>query len=397
MPVQASAISQDDIIYILEAESLGGYSEITDRDGEFSTMNKWLFSPTLRMSDSLHWINVYNGSYNRSAQVVAVEEGGRETQTTQAHHLSSAFKYDVNETWTLRPILFADWIFVNETEDEDFGDGLYDYRDLGAGLESQWTTLKTDTQENDVRLGFRYIDREYPNYRSLLSLFNPNGAVETNEKDLQGYKTNLGYRSRSRDDWSWGVEGIFFYKDYTDKKTIDRNGILQAGDTREDFVEYLNVFASHPVNEDWTFGIDGQFAHSDSNLDFYDTHNTATLVDDNFVKDYFDYFSFLVRPSFTYNKLWDKDRNFSFTVDYSFYALHYPGRKAQNQAGAYQADDQQDYQHTVSGRVSVPINKYFSWVTYGSYTTAESNQEFESFYLYEYDLWTAVTGISFKY
>ena len=394
--VSALAAEQSPLITVLEAEILGGYSQIEGRNGEFSSIDSWLFSPTLKLNDSLYWINLYNGSYNRSAQVVAQEEGGRQTDTTQTHHLSTALKYDVNDTWSLRPLFFTDWIFVNETEDEDFGEGLYDYRDIGGGIESAWVTLKTKEKEDTVRLGFRYLDRTYPNYHSLLSSFNPNGSVETDEKDLNGYKVNLGYDGRSQQGWSWGLEGIFFYKDYTDKKTINSNGI-RLSDTREDFVEYLNVTASHPVGPDWTFSLDGQMTFNQSNLDFYDTHNTLALGDDNFLKDYFDYFSFLARPALTYRRAWGQDRTFIFTADYTFYALHYPGRKTQNVSGVYQAEDEQDYQHTFSAKVNVPITANISWVAYGNYTLADSNQKFEAFYLYDYNLWTAVTGFSIKY
>ena len=392
----AHAEEKSPFITVLEGEFLGGYSQIEGRDGEFSSIDSWLFSPTIRLNDSLYWINVYNGSYNRSAQVVAQEEGGRRTDTTQTHDLSTALKYNVNETWSLRPLFFADWVFVNETEDESFGEGLYDYRDIGGGLESAWVMQKTQEKEDTLTLGFRYLDRTYPNYQSLLSLFNPNGSIETNEKDLDGYKVNLGYDSRSKDAWSWGAEGIFFYKEYTDKKTINSNGI-RLSNTREDFVEYLNLFVSHPLNAEWTFALDGQMVFNQSNLDFYDTHNTLALADDNFLKNYFDYFSFLARPSLVYRRAWEGDRQFVFAADYTFYALHYPGRKVQNVSGVYQADDQQDYAHTFSAKVNVPITKNVSWVVYGNYSIADSNQKFESFYLYEYNLWTAVTGISVKY
>lgn len=395
----SQAFAQDDSrwINVLEGEALIGYSEISGRDGTFSSIDSWLVSPTLKIDDQSYWINLYNGTFNRSAQVVSTEEGGRQSETTQSHSLSTSYKREVREGWSLRPLVFADWVFVNETEDEDFGDGLYDYQQVGAGIESVWDTLKTEDRQNEVKFGFRYLNRQYPNYHSLLALFNPNGAVEDDEKDLNGYKFNLGHKSRSKTGWSSGIEGILFFKDYTDKKTINFNGSL-TGEGREDWVEQINGFVSHPINENWTFALDGQAAFNQSNLDFYDTHNTILPADDNFLKNYFDYFSFLVKPSFTYTHPWGNDgRNLTWTTDYSFYALHYEGRKAQNTAGTYGTEDEQDYVHSVSSKLSVPITKNLSWVAYGSYVSAESNQEYEAFYLYDYDLWTAVTGVSIKY
>lgn len=393
---EAWSAGKDPFFYVLEGEFLGGYSQIEGHDGTGSSLDNWLFAPTWKVNDNTYWINVYNGFYNHSAQVVAQEEGGRSAQTTQGHSLATSFKYEVNDTWSLRPLFFADWIFVNETKDESFGEGLYDYRDIGAGLESTWLLQRTETRMDDVRLGFRFLDREYPNYQSLLSLFNPNGSVETDEKDLNGYKVNLSRNVVSKDDWSWALEGIFFYKDYTDKKTINSNGI-RTGDGREDTVEYLNAFISHPLCPAWTFRLDAQAAFNQSNLDFYDTHNSATFADDDFIRNYYDYTSLTLKPSFTYVRSLGEQGNFIFTADYAFNALLYSGRRAQNTAGVYSSDDEEDYTHTFSAKTSYPVTKNVSWVVYGSYTIADSNQDFESFYLYNYNLWTAVTGISLKF
>ncbi len=392
----ARADSKDPFIYVLEGEALGGYSKTSGRNGIFATVDNWLFSPTVRLSDNLHWINIYNGSYDRETQVISQEEGGAPANTTQEHNLTSSLKYDVNDSWSLRPLFFVDWVFVNETKDEKFGKGLYDYRDIGGGIESQWITLKTKDRQDDVRLGFRYLNREYPNYLSLLSLYDPNGSAETHEKDLNGYKFNLSHDTRVKQGWSWGAEGIFFYKDYTDKKTINFNGI-RTNDNRQDFVEYLNIYASRPLNEEWTFRLNSQFAINESNLDFYDTHNTPTFADDNFIKNYYDYFSFLAQPVLTYTKNIEKDKDLLVTASYAFYAVHYPGRKIQDISGNYLTPDEQDYTHTFTAKASYPLTKNISWVLSGTYTLSDSNQKFESFYLYNYELWTAVTGISFKF
>lgn len=395
-PAARAATQNEPFYYVIEAEALGGYSEIPGHQGTASSIDDWLVSPTVKFNEDLFWINIYNGSFNRSAQVVAQDEGGRLTDTTQTHSLSSALKWNVTPSWSLRPLAFADWVFINETEDEDFGEGLYDYRELGGGIESSWTILDAEDAKSEVRAGFRFLNRQYPNYQSLLSLFDPNGSLETNEKDLDGYKWNLAYDSRVKDGWSWGAEGIFFYKDYTDKRTIDLNGIRSATDTRRDTVEYANVYISRPLSKVWLFRVDGQATANQSNLDFYDTHNTLTLSDDDFIKDYFEYFSFMAKPSLTYVQSLGEDKNLIVSADYSFYALLYPDRKTQDVSGVYQAEEERDYRHTLSARTSFPITKNWSWVVFGSYVFADSNQDFETYYLYNYDLWTAVTGISFK-
>ncbi len=388
-----------DWYYFLEAEVLGGYSEIKGRDGIGSTTDRWSVSPNYKASDSLYWLNVYNGTYDRSSQVVVQEDGGRRTETTQSHSISTAFKYYINPNWSLRPHAFADWVFVNETEDEDFGDGLYDYEDYGGGLESAWSLDQSADSFREVRAGFRIFDRQYPNYQSLISQVTlaGNSPTEINEKDFVGYKFNVDYEKQERQAWSYGAGWILVYKDFSDKRTIDSNGIRSASDTREDFLEYINVYAAHPINDAFRFRVNGQFALNISNLDFYDTHNTVTLTDDDFVKEYFDYYSFTINPTLTYRNELQENKFLELTVGYSFNILHYLERKAQNVAGVYGSEDQEDTTHTLSLRGSYTLTPNINWVTTGSYTFADSNQEFENFYLYNYDLWSVLTGISFKY
>lgn len=396
---RALALEKDSFFYLLDGQFLGGYSKISGKQGQASTADQWSLSPNLQLIKGvLYWINVYNGSYNRTSQVTSQEEGGQQTQSTQSHNLTTAFKYHINKNWSVRPLFFAGWNYVNETKDESFGNGLYDYRDIGGGLESTWLLHASKSSSDQIVAAFRYFDRHYPNYSSLLSLFDPRSQVaEEHEKDFTGYKHSLSYDNINSTEWSWGAEGILLYKDFDDKRTIDLNGIRSVDETRQDTLSNLNLYVSHPISPQWRWRLYGQFALNLGNLDFYDTHNTTSLTDDTFVADYFDYYSLMMKPSLVYQKEIIKDKNLVVSGAYSFTAVHYPGRKVQNTSGIYQSDEEQDYSHTFSSQLNYPLTKYVSWVTVGSYTIADSNQEYEAFYLYSYDSWTAVTGFSFKY
>ncbi len=383
-------------MYLMDAELLGGYSKIPGKDGITSTSDRWSISPNYKFNDKILWINLYAGTFERIMQVVAQEEGGRLSSDTFSESFYSAFKIELNERWSIRPLFFADWVFVDETKDESLGNGLYDYRDIGGGLESTWVTLQEKDLKHEFRLGYRFFKREYPNFRSLLSLFDPNGSTEVNEKDFYGHKLSVGFESQSRDQWSWAVEAATLYKDFTDKLTINSSGI-RTSDLRQDWLEVVSANASHPLNENFRVKLDTQFSFNLSNLDFYDTHNTLTLADDNFIKNYFDYILFSVGPTLIYRKEIEKNEALVLSVGYRFQVQHYPGRKAQDAAGLYQSNDQEDLNHVFQGRLSVPINKNFSWVTSYAYTLARSNQKFENFYLYSYDNWNVLSGVSFNY
>lgn len=383
--------------YFLEGDLLGGYSKIQGREGLFAASGRWLASPVVRLWDRFHWINLYTGSYDRSSQVVAQEEGGRQSEETLTHGLNSAFRWEFAEGWAVRPLVFADWVYVKETDDEDLGDGLYDYRDLGGGLELTRTLAKTETSRLEARTGGRIFEREYENYLSLVSLFDPNGSPEVHEKDFTGYKWNIALQSDRKEGWSAGAEYILLYKDFTDKRTINSNGIRSTDETREDFVHYLMLNASHPLPAGFRLRLDVQLSHNDSNLDFYDTRNTAGLGDDTFVPGYFDYLSVTAGPSIGYRRQIGEERFFEASVGYAYTNLSYSDRKAQDAAGVYGTDEEEDEKHVFSARTSVPLTRHLAWISSVSYTIADSNQKFENFYLYNYESWTALSGLSFRY
>ncbi len=393
------ALEKDAFFYLLDGQFLGGYSKVNGKSGDLSTSDSWDISPNVKIiKDVLYWINVYSGSYDRTSQVTSQEEGGLRTESTQSHNLTTALKYYINKNWYLRPTFFTDWSFVNETKDESFGNGLYDYRDIGGGIESTWILEASKAVSRQVIAGFRYYDRHYPNYVSLLSQFDPRAQVtEEHEKDFAGYESTLSYDSKDFTGWSWGAEGILLYKDFSDKRTIDENGIRAADSYRQDYLTNINLYVGHPITDTVQWRLDGQFAVNTSNLDFYDTHNTTSLTDDTFVRSYYDYFSFNVKPSLIYQKEIAKGKTILASVSYSFLAQHYPGRKTQDPAGIYQDQKEQDYTHTFSAEFRYPLTQYVSWVTVGNYTIADSNQKYEAFYLYSYDEWNVLTGFSFKY
>jgi len=78
-------------------------------------------------------------------------------------------------------------------------------------------------------------------------------VTQTHEKDFDGYKVNLSYDAQNYHDLSFGVEGILLYKDFSDSHTINSNGILSTDSYRQDYLSYLNLYATHPINDwlDW--------------------------------------------------------------------------------------------------------------------------------------------------
>ncbi len=395
--VAAENAPESPYVFLLDAESLAGYSEVGGAsDGDFSTQNRWLTSLGIKSDPSMLWIGAYNGSYDRTNLFIAQEEGARQSTKLMTNNFSLALKKNFSETFVVRPVFFYNVVWVEETADETLGDGLYDYEDLGGGFENAHT-FDAEQKAKTLTYGFQAFQRSYPNFTSLLSAFDPNLSVETDEKDFVGYKGTAGWEAPVFGDVRGALGYTLLYKDYTDKLTINRNGIRQ-GDSRADIYQEVTGSLFQKLRDWITVGVSSGVSHNDSNLDFYDTRNTAGLADDRFFEDYYDYFSFDVAPTVIFFRKMDSEGklNAQLQLTYTFEGLYYPDRFALSPTGAITDEEQTDYSHVLAARLSIPVSSQLSWVTAGQYKVQDSNQEFEQFYLYNYEVWSLTSGVSFK-
>ena len=399
LAVSAAETQQDNpYIFLLDAESLAGYSKVAgDADGDFSTTNRWLTSLGYKADPSTVLIGAYNGSYDRSQLFIRQEEGDRQSNKLMTNNASFAIKKNFTDSFVFRPVIFYNVIFVEETNDEDLGNGLYDYQDFGGGFKNTHT-FGEGKEKQQFSYGFTAFERHYPNFESLLSAFDPNASLEKDEKDFVGYKGDVGWEMPLWMDIRGSLGYTLLYKDYTDKLTINQNGI-RTGDQREDFY-HEGTASLFKMIERWVgVGVISTLSWNDSNLDLYDTRSSASLADDRFFEDYYDYFAYTVSPSVRFYHDMDAEgkRRAELALTYTYEGLFYPDREALDETGNLIGDDQEDDAHIVGGRLTVPLTEQFSWVSVVQYKSQDSNQKFEQFYRYNYEIWSATTGISYQY
>jgi hypothetical protein len=82
---------------------------------------------------------------------------------------------------------------------------------------------------------------------------------------------------------------------------------------------------------------------------------------------------------------------------YSLDTLLYMERNALNLQGNQKEQEQRDVGHSFSAQLSYPLRTAVFWVARAQYKWQDSNQKFEDFYQYNYDLWSVTSGVSFEY
>ena len=388
-------IGNAELIALLKLEVLGGFSGLTDRKGVGGGVASLDFSPTLKFDENNYLIPLYSGSIKRQVRVIPEEEGGELTVMDQDHNVYLAYKHLFDERVSTRIAGFGTWSLNKETRDENWGNGLYDYRDFGGNINFQFKTGKADSSPGVLSSTTEYYLRRYPNFQSLISM-TISDAPEKDEKDYYGMRQLVDYQWRASPKFLYNLGYTFLYKHYTDKLIVDSNGIL-TNKKRLDYLHNFNAGLLYSPVKKWQFNLAVSGFWNLSNQNRYDNAGIPGAAG-TYTPRYFNYALVELRPSIIFlYPLAERDRDFVLEGAYEFLLTAYTDRKAQTRTGAYTTDTQTDYVHSLLLKAIYPINRQFSLVGLGEYTISNSNMEYERFYLYNYHSYAVWSGISFRY
>ena len=387
----------DTIIPIIDLEAYGTYSQPNSGGEVWGAIVSGSMAPVIKCSDELYIIPLYDGYFKRQKFFAHVEEGARAYDEIQHHDLSLSVKQTIAGKVTVRPSVFCGWDLNSETEDEDWGEGLYDYRELGSGLDLDYTLYKAPDGQVILTGGCEWYNRHYPNYNTLISLATVT-APEEDEKDFNAVEVSTGWKYSDLENLSVDLEYTLLMKFFTDKKIIDADGVLED-EERNEFRNSVNLDASYAPSpgRGFLYSLSSGISHNTSNQNFYDSRSTAVLTDDVFTSDYFDYFSFEVNPSVSYIFKSGEKTVVIVSGGYDLLIRQYTGRKAQLMGGVYSDADQRDYNHLLEAKAEIPIDEHISWISSYDYTISDSNTDYEEFYDYNYTMHRVLTGISLTY
>ncbi len=398
LTTRSSFAAEKKIIPTGRFQALGAYSDTNKGSGLWGYNFSGSYAPAVKLNDTQYLIPLYSGIYERMRQYVTQEEGGRMYNTWQLHNASVALRTRHSKEWISRFAGITTWNLLKETQDEEFGKGLYDYRDFGFSFDLRQSLPITESQQHGYAWGFQYFRRTYPNYKSLISLA-VTTPPETDEKDFDGIKLSWGFDEISKKGLSWDIRPSLLLKFFTDKKLVNDDGTLDADDKRRDYVLANDLDFDVPIlgSDRWVLSADSNLTYNHSNLDYYDSRGTLILNDDVFTKNYYTYLSVSTYPYITYYHPIGKDKKFALRGGYSFLYRHYPRRKVREENEAYTDSKEHDMEHAVHVSGSYPITKELSWVTYFDYTWARSNQKYEQYYWYTYNVYQVQSGISIEF
>lgn len=348
-----------------------------------------LVTPVVKFSDRWSLFPTYHGFYLGNQQIQSFAGGGTlfQDSTGQSVLLKSVTTLG---SWKIKPSVGVGFEWLKETEDEDWGEGLFDYRRFSGGLESEY-------QPSDRwggRLAYDYYKMEFPNYTSLESAQDETNTRELageNVLDSQNHMGTVGlwtvFPGGVRADAGATLTGRL----YDDQPVVNSQGQLEPTDRQDTLLSTQLGLARgfHSLfDSKLRFSLDGQWNRQSSNQNHYDAKNENNLFQEN----YYSYKEWMWIPAVS---VVSAGGAWITRLSASFERRDYDDRKEQDVNG----NDQSDllWVKTTIGRFSLTrqVTERASWVAQASVGRSRSNTDYEDVFQYTYRM--ASWGLGFNY
>ncbi|HNW44134.1 MAG TPA: hypothetical protein PKI19_06495, partial [Elusimicrobiales bacterium] len=157
------AYSQLKITPVASVSALGGKYYLDSDAASFNGRFDAFVSPAMKFGENHDLIPVYSGNYSGTQDIQELAGGGVLTRQRQSHTFSVRYVY-TSEFDKYKPRFSYTKALIQETNDEKWGDGLFDYGTLAFGFEAEF-----ERPEGTLVESYDYYSVKYPNYSTLLS------------------------------------------------------------------------------------------------------------------------------------------------------------------------------------------------------------------------------------
>jgi len=385
--------SQIKITPVASVSALGGKYFLDSDAASFSGRFDAFVSPVIKFGENKTLIPVYSGNYSGTQDIQELAGGGVLTRQRQAHSFSARYVY-TNEFDKYKPRISYSKALINETRDEKWGDGLFDYATLSLGIEAE-----QERPNGTLTESYDFYSVTYPNYSTLLS---QSQSVFNDTDTFNQLSTNAGENPMDNTSHRVGMNYTWFpgslvmqagldmtLRSYGEQAIVARPVAGQAffkSDKRADLVKNLSFRVTRALKPLQLSGA-AHVSWLSSNQNSYDSTRTK------YIPDYNSYVEIGIAPALSF--ILKDGMQFSFALDWR--RLSYLGRLQQDAAGNYGSSkiSQNVWLNSLSARYPV-YNKFFARAVY-NYQVSSSNMRYETNYRYNYRASTYLLGLEWEF
>ena len=348
------------------------------------------FTPAIKFSETTALLPTYAAAYQGTKSATELAGGAQLFQDSQSHLLNLKGIYQ-HEHWKLKPSLSYRWEFLRETSQEQWGQGIFDYRKPAAGLEVEYAF----PARAKISAAFDYYEIDFPNYSSLESQVSGSLGRE------QAQRYTLNTRNYS---WTLGgdfplpfeggsarLAGNITERGYPEQHLVAGTGTL-IPDLRGDEISsiagtfYYGRALSPKVAGLFSCALAYTLDHSNQN------HYDAEL--NTFNQGYYSYDEYSIEPRVA---LVIGARRVEYSLAYLRIERNYLERLAQDPTGSYLNDTTRLTQDTILFDLAIPLAHGFKFLAHADLTNSGSNMRYEKIFRYNYTLSSHLLGFSYSY
>ncbi len=366
----------------------GGKYYLDDKASSMDINADVVLSPVLNFSETSSLYPTYIGYYKGVQDLQELAGGDVLVRERMGHSFSLKYVY-LKDFNYIKPRVSYSLNYINETKDESWGKGLFDYKSFSAGIEFEQERPNATYKEF-----FDFFEVSYPNYASLLSeaqtVIDTTTYSELSQnagKDVLNSRNFRGGFSYTifPQDLNFTSMLAFTYRNYYDQSIVNEVGGFKS-EKRKDLLTELG-FTVEKIDKKVYFSIGFDLNWLKSNQNSYDASRTK------YIDDYYSYLSFVINPKIQINL----KKKGSFSYSFAYNRLNYLGRLAQNVDGDYLSSKiyQNFYINTFSAKYEVKKNLFIKG-SY-SYQVVDSNMKWEAGYRYNYKSSNFILGLGWEF
>lgn len=392
LPVTAFCrlLSEVNITPVANVSLLGGQYFLEGEKDSFAGNADIFFSPVINFTGDTALLPIYQGLYSGTKDVRELVGGGTMTREVLDNSLTLKLTHKFSDTFKGKIKAGYKIEYLQETKDEDLGDGLFDYNRVMAGIETE------KKYENlNLRAGYDFYTMSYPNYSSLVSqsagIIDAQTFTEISNnagEDVLDYSTHELFVEtlHSFNETTTGkISYDIAYKNFKDQTIVKSDGSFSS-DKRNDLVHLLTFGVAKNLPK-IAVALYNSVQYYGSNQNSYDANRTI------YNANYYDFIQDNVTPSITV--MLKKDIKLSLWWDIAY--RKYIERPVQDEDGNYKTSEITQTTNTTGITLIIPVYKSLSVKTAGSYRDSSSNNRYEANYRYNYNTSNYFTGLNWEY
>ncbi|MHB2025853.1 MAG: hypothetical protein ACYCPQ_04345 [Elusimicrobiota bacterium] len=397
-PVEEKPQEGVEISPIYDFSILGGQNFYTGQTGSLSLDADGLIAPAIKFNDNWSLLPSLSTVYNGTRQVIDIVGGGTlfQSQWDNQAELKAVYQPD-GSNWRFKPYTSFKYEFLQQSSQEQLGQGLYDYYQWDVGADAEYVYRDPFS----VRFGIDYYQVHFPNYTTLESQTATSFQGQSLARELVGnyvLDSQDILLSASADAPILGKlvlvgRADLLYAQYPDQHVVDNSDNLESS-LRSDVTPIIGTGIKYP----WQIG-DGIKALGAFNVDYSyvsSNQNSFDASQTQYIPYFYNYGQLTVSPDF---KIFiGPDKN-PITCDLSvtWWYDRYPHRPIQDAAGAYLGQDLYTNNWMLETSLNYPMAEHFNLVFNVQYGQGTSNNQFQNFYQYSFTTATYMFGFSYDY